>query len=209
MLWVPSGSMTLKAVDNTPTYAQIIEPTQASKCVYASHQPPWQICRQTVVLTLFRVSQTLTAALSLKSDQDRRSAQASFLTAALPDSSSVSFWPFSMRVSTIFLLCQKCFISPSAWLFVFGSMFCLTSEKPHSAVLSFFSCDPPRQQNAFCQQLIKSVVLKNIYRGSLADVLVRSCCLKSGFSGEQGEMLVNMTESNMQCEVKPRRNDKV
>lgn len=76
--------------------------TNASKRVYAPHQPPWRICRQTVVLTLFKVFWISTAQFMLWPRKTLGSSGYS-----LPDSSSISFQTVSMLVSTIFLLCQS------------------------------------------------------------------------------------------------------
>lgn len=76
--------------------------THASKHVYAPHQPPWQVCRQTVVLTLFKVFWISTAQFML---WPRKTLGPSGYS--LPHSSSISFQPVSMLVSIIFLLCQS------------------------------------------------------------------------------------------------------
>lgn len=87
----------------------------------------------------------------------------------------------------------------SAWYFCFVSqkclLVCLCNQHPDSAVLFLFTSHPPNWQNDFCQQLIRAFAWKAIHRGLPADIhLSALCCLKSGFSGVQAEMLVNMID---------------
>lgn len=99
MLCVPSsGSMTPEAVSNTPTYAQK-NPTRIKNVFmhHTSHHDrsagrPW--CWHSSSFLKHRQQHTVWPAKTL---------ECLFLSAALPDSSSISFWP----VSAIFLLCQS------------------------------------------------------------------------------------------------------
>lgn len=139
------GSMTPRAVGNTPTYAQTnkTKHTHTPKCVYASIQPPWQICRQTVVLTLIKILK------KNKLHQQQRTVlvwpgktllrPCSYSCLLLCQKVPQSPFGLSACLSARYFcfVSQKCFISPSVWPLVFRSMFFNLSSQRLSAANSY------------------------------------------------------------------------
>lgn len=162
-----------------------------------------------MVLTLIKVFYTSTAAHSLRLTRKDTQAHASvpdccfarqLLSLLLACQHNIS--ALSVRSVLSVHLCDHSVTNPLSHV-----LNCPPSiaAKSNSAVVSFFSSHPPHRQNVFCQQLISLCAERRPQRLASRNAFVCSCCFKSGFSGVQGKMLVNMTDCTMQSKVKTTR----